>query len=238
MTIHHSRSRNRPNSHSRNQRQNSQGQRLGDHIIRDVTKTHVVIHRSYLKRLQNKESQIDELHQLVRKKYTGTPLSKRLLASAWASVPGLSLTGSELVIPLVVATFLADLHLIDDQKIDFRLFSKSFASSRNLRDILISFAVDSLIKGRKSDSWRSASRLSWEQPKSASILMTPSLAWTKLPLVCNPWWKKTSRTPWICYSWPNSTPASWLNTSNGSKKRNWLWYDRMRTFLWELITNE
>jgi hypothetical protein len=111
-----------------------------------VPKTHVVIHRNYLKKLKNKESQIDELHQSVRKKkYTGTPLSKRLLASALASVPGLSLTGAELVIPLVVAAFLADSHLIDD-KIDFKLFSKSFASARNLRDILISFAVDSLIE--------------------------------------------------------------------------------------------
>ncbi len=44
---------------------------------------------------------------------------------------------------LVVAAFLADSHLID-VKIDFKLFSKSFASARNLRDILISFAVDSL----------------------------------------------------------------------------------------------
>ncbi len=108
-----------------------------DHIIRDVPKTHVVIHRNYLKKLKNKESQIDELHQSVRKKkYTGTPLSKRLLASALASVPGLSLTGAELVIPLVVAAFLADSHLID-VKIDFKLFSKSFASARNLRDTLI-----------------------------------------------------------------------------------------------------
>jgi hypothetical protein len=30
-----------------------------DHIIRDVPKTHVVIHRNYLNRLKNKESQID-----------------------------------------------------------------------------------------------------------------------------------------------------------------------------------
>jgi hypothetical protein len=109
-------------------------------------KTHVVLHWSYLKRLQNKESQIDKLHQSVRKKkYTGTRLSKRLLASALASAPGLLLTGAELVIPLVVASFLANLHLINDQ-IDFKLFSKSFASTRNLRDILILFAVDSLIE--------------------------------------------------------------------------------------------
>jgi hypothetical protein len=90
-----------------------------------------------VKRLQNKENQIDKLYQLVqKKKYTGTPLSKRLLASALASVPGLSLTGAELVIPLVVATF----------QIDFKLFSKSFALARNLRDILILFAVHSLIE--------------------------------------------------------------------------------------------
>ncbi len=80
-----------------------------------------------------------------KKQYTWNPLSNRLLASALALVPGLSLTGAEVVIPLVVTEFLADLHLIDD-KIDFKLFSKSFAPARNLRDILISFAVDSLIK--------------------------------------------------------------------------------------------
>jgi hypothetical protein len=57
----------------------------------------------------------------------------------------LLLTGAELVIPLVVAAFLADLHLIDD-KIHFKLFSKSFALAHNLRDILILFAVDSLIE--------------------------------------------------------------------------------------------
>jgi hypothetical protein len=78
--------------------------------------------------------------------YTGTQLSKHLLASILASVVlGLPLTGAGLVIPLVVAAFLADSHLIDDQ-IDFKLFSKSFALARNLRDILISFTVDSLIQ--------------------------------------------------------------------------------------------
>jgi hypothetical protein len=117
-----------------------------DHIIRDVPKTHVVILQTYLKKLQNKASQIDKLHQSVRKKkYTGSPLSKRLLASALVSVPGLSLTGAELVIPLFVAAFLADSNLISD-KLDLNLFSKSFASAHNLRDILISFAVDSLIE--------------------------------------------------------------------------------------------
>jgi hypothetical protein len=59
--------------------------------------------------------------------------------------PTILAAGAELVIPLAVAAFLADLHLIDD-KIDFTLFSKSFASARNLRDILILFAVDSLIE--------------------------------------------------------------------------------------------
>jgi hypothetical protein len=59
--------------------------------------------------------------------------------------PGLSLTCAKLVIPFVVAASLADSHLIDDE-LDFKLFSKSFALARNLHDIPISFAVDSLIK--------------------------------------------------------------------------------------------
>jgi hypothetical protein len=117
-----------------------------EHIIQDVPKTHAAVSRSYLKMLQKKAAQIDTLQQSIRKKkYTGSPLSKRLLASALVSVPGFSLTGAELVIPLVVAAFLADSNLIDD-KIDLTLFSKSFASAHNLRDIVISSAVDSLIE--------------------------------------------------------------------------------------------
>jgi hypothetical protein len=94
-----------------------------DHIMRGVPNARVLAHRSYLKKLQNKVSQIDELNQSVqKKKYTGTPLAKLLLASALASVPGLSLLGAELVIPLVVATFfLADSHLIGNN-LDFNLF--------------------------------------------------------------------------------------------------------------------
>jgi hypothetical protein len=47
-----------------------------DHTIWGVPKTHVLVHRSYLKKLQNKASQIDELNQSVRKKkYTRTPLA-------------------------------------------------------------------------------------------------------------------------------------------------------------------
>jgi hypothetical protein len=116
------------------------------HIVRDVPKTHVVIHQAHMKRLQNKACQIDMLKlSLKKKKYTGSPLSKRFLASALASVPGISLTGAELVIPLVVAAFLADSNLIEDN-LDLSLFSKSFASAHNLCDILISFAVDSLIE--------------------------------------------------------------------------------------------
>ena len=116
------------------------------HTILDVPKTHQVVSRSYLKMLQKKASQMDTLQRSIKKKkYTGSALSRRLLASALVSVPGFSLTGAELAIPLVVAAFLADSDLIDD-KINLTLFSKSFASAHNLRDILISSAVDSLIE--------------------------------------------------------------------------------------------
>jgi hypothetical protein len=117
-----------------------------EHVIQDVPKTHAVVSRGYLRMLKKKAAQIDALQQSMRrKKHTGSPLSKRLLASALASVPGFSLAGAELAIPLVVAAFLADPNLIDD-KIDLPLFSQSFASAHNLRDMLISSAVDSLIE--------------------------------------------------------------------------------------------
>jgi hypothetical protein len=51
----------------------------------------------------------------------------------------LTQSSAKLVIPLVVAAFLADSHLIDD-KLDFQLFSKYFSSAHNLCDILIAFA--------------------------------------------------------------------------------------------------
>jgi hypothetical protein len=121
-----------------------------DHIIQGITKTHDVIPQNYLEKLQNKGIQIDTLQQSVRKKkYTGSPLSKCLLASMLISVPVISLMGAQFVISLVVAAFLADSHLIDD-KLDLKLFSKSFASADNLHDILILYAVDSLIEVEKT----------------------------------------------------------------------------------------
>jgi hypothetical protein len=78
-------------------------------------KTHVAIPHAYLKKLQNKAScQIEKLKQFVKKKnYTQSPLLKDMLASALALVLGISLAGAKLVtIPLVVAAFLADSHLI------------------------------------------------------------------------------------------------------------------------------
>jgi hypothetical protein len=117
-----------------------------EHVIQDAPKTHAVVSRSCLKMLQKKAAQIDALrHSMRRKKHTGSPLSKRLLASAPVSVPGFSPTGAELAIPLVVAAFLANSNLIDD-KIDLSLFSKSFPSAHSLHDMLISSAVDSLIE--------------------------------------------------------------------------------------------
>jgi hypothetical protein len=87
-----------------------------DHIIQDVPKTHVAIHHTYLKKLQNKASQIDELNQSMwKKKHTVTPLSNCLLASALVLVPGLLLMGAEIVNSLVVTDFFADLHLINDE---------------------------------------------------------------------------------------------------------------------------
>jgi hypothetical protein len=137
-----------------------------DHIIQDAGKTHVVIHQSYLKRLQSKESQIGKLCQLVwKKKYTRALLSKHLLASALVSIGGLLLTGAELIIPLAVAALLAHLHLIDDQIKDIKLFSKSFPSTRNLRDILILFAFRVSHSGRKSESWSRECILVMQQRK-------------------------------------------------------------------------
>ncbi len=51
-----------------------------DHIIRDVPKTHVVIHRNYLNRLKNKESQIDKLHNRCGRRST---LELRFQSVCW-----------------------------------------------------------------------------------------------------------------------------------------------------------
>jgi hypothetical protein len=111
-----------------------------EHVIEDAPSTAEAVDRRHLATLRNKAAQMDTLRASVkRKKHTGSPLSKRLLALALVSVPGFSLTGAELAIPLIVAAFLADSNLTDD-KTDLELFSKSFASASNLRNMLISSA--------------------------------------------------------------------------------------------------
>jgi hypothetical protein len=60
------------------------------------------------------------------------------------SVPGFSLTGAKLATPLIVAAFLANLNLTDD-KMNLELFSKSFASAHNLRNVLISSDLQSTL---------------------------------------------------------------------------------------------
>jgi hypothetical protein len=68
-----------------------------EHVIQGAPSTVEVVDRRHLATLRNKAAQINTLRATVkRKKHTGSPLSKRLLASALVSAPGFSLTGANL----------------------------------------------------------------------------------------------------------------------------------------------
>jgi hypothetical protein len=63
-----------------------------EHVIQGVPSTAEAVDRRHLETLRNEAAQMDTLRASVkRKKHAGSPLSKRLLASALESVPGFSL---------------------------------------------------------------------------------------------------------------------------------------------------
>ena len=91
--------------------------------------------RGSLKRLQV---------SLTKKKYTGSKLSRRIIAAALLAVPALSLSGAAIMFPLIIAAVLANAALPDDFVTHDSLIASS-PTENTLKDILIDFAVDCLV---------------------------------------------------------------------------------------------
>jgi hypothetical protein len=110
---------------------NSQGHSF---IIDGVPRSHVVVHKSKMQRLQNLEQQVKELQSRFSS-YRFDPSSsshfmQTLIAVAVCSCPALPLSQSATILPLFCAACFVDAGLMD--KANANKFSKSFPSESKL----------------------------------------------------------------------------------------------------------
>jgi hypothetical protein len=117
-------------------------------VIEGVPRSHVVLHKSYLLRLQNLEQQVKELTTgLSNYRFDAGASShfmRTLIAVAVSSCPALPLSQAAVVIPIFCAAFLVDAGLL--KKTDLVKFSKSFPSESMLRDMVFALAAESSVE--------------------------------------------------------------------------------------------
>ena len=79
-------------------------------LIENVPKTHAIVPKAHLKRLQNKERKLIELEkQFKRKRFADVAMStKTTIAMALVSVPALALKAAQYFIPSIVGAFLLE----------------------------------------------------------------------------------------------------------------------------------
>jgi hypothetical protein len=123
---------------------NSQGHAF---VVEGIPRTHVVLHKSYLLKLQNLEQQVKDLtHGFSNYRFNAKSSShymRTLLAVTLSSCPALPLSQAATVLPLFSAAFLVDAGFM--KKTDVVKFSKSFPSESMLRDLLFTLAAENSI---------------------------------------------------------------------------------------------
>ena len=88
-----------------------------NHIVRDVPLTHVVKHKSYVTKLENLSENWCNLKKARnQKKYSGSPIGRRLFGAAAAIAPQLSLHKLQFIIPLIISAHYQDAGLEITQK--------------------------------------------------------------------------------------------------------------------------
>ena len=123
-----------------------------EYVVKNVPKTHAVVPKAHLKRLQNKEKKLNDLEkQFKRKRFPDVCMStKTTIAMALVSVPALALKAAQYFIPSIVAAFLLESGILDYKSFNSFEFARSFPSEFYFRSLmfdqaarcLISFAVE------------------------------------------------------------------------------------------------
>ena len=157
-----------------------------EYVVENVPKTHAVVPKAHLKRLQNKEKKLTDLEkQFKRKRFPDVSMgTKTTIAMALVSVPALALKAAQYFIPSIVAAFLLESKILNYKTFDALEFARSFPSEFYFRSLmfeqaakcLVSFAVElrdkrvflSCDKGNKKGVGHFVKMLSyWNDSKSA-----------------------------------------------------------------------
>jgi hypothetical protein len=106
---------------------------------------HIAITRHEYAKLKKEREQLKQLQSSftsARSRFLGTGLSRRLLATALLSVPGLSLIGAETFISLILLSFCA----AAGQDIDIESLISASPVANTLKNVLVDYAIDCLIE--------------------------------------------------------------------------------------------
>ena len=115
--------------------------------IENVPKTHTVVSRHYLKKLQNKEKVVDHVRkQYTRKRFPDVGIKTRAaIAAALASVPALALRAAQYFIPAIVAAFFFESGLLSYKNFDLAAYARSFPSEFYFRSLMYEQAAMCLL---------------------------------------------------------------------------------------------
>ena len=118
-----------------------------EYTIENVPKTHAVVPKAHLRRLQNKEKKLNELEkQFKRKRFAEVSMrTKTALGMALVSVPALALRAAQYFIPSVVASFLMESGILDYRAFDPFVYARSFPSEFYFRSLMYELAAKCLL---------------------------------------------------------------------------------------------
>ena len=158
------------------------------HRVMGVPDVFELIHKTRHTVLKKKSMELANVKKCLDKnKFQGTELAKRIYAAAIVLTPGLSLTGAETLIPMVIAAFMADTQGSLDLS-ELPRMTKSFPSGSSLREFLYLYAIDCLLelsealekadcvylacdKGNKKGLGHFVKVLSWWDKKTGKVKM-------------------------------------------------------------------
>jgi hypothetical protein len=158
------------------------------HKVKGVPAAFELIHKTRHSVLKKKGLELAKVKKcLDRGKFQGTELAKRIYAAAIVLTPGLSLTGAETLIPMVIAAFMADTQGSLDLS-ELPKMTNSFPSGSSLREFLYLYAIDCLLelsenlekadcvylacdKGNKKGLGHFVKVLSWWDKKAGKVQM-------------------------------------------------------------------
>ena len=105
----------------------------------------MVKHKSYVGKLENQAQKWCNLEKVrTKKKYSGSPIGRRLFGAAAAITPQISIHKLQFIIPLIIAAHYHNAGL----EINTKDLCKSLPSANTLKECIIDITIDNIIQLR------------------------------------------------------------------------------------------